>query len=144
MQRCGPGRTSPHGLPWSSPGPRASVRSACPSACHTGNSEYAPDVRSELGRQRPHAGPVEVTGPSMIRHAAGRLSIADTHPVRAGDCVTTNAGGYAMSLTHESTTVEAWLEWFATEKQPACRAYLCTRYRLDALDAEALINAAQL
>ena len=49
-----------------------------------------------------------------------------------------------MSLTHESTTVEAWLEWFATEKQAACRAYLCTRYRLDALDAEALINAAQL
>ena len=49
-----------------------------------------------------------------------------------------------MSLTHESTTVDAWLEWFATEKQAACRAYLCTRYRLDALDAEALINAAQL
>ena len=49
-----------------------------------------------------------------------------------------------MSLTHESTTVEAWLQWFATEKQAACRAYLCTRYHLDALDAEALINAAQL
>ena len=49
-----------------------------------------------------------------------------------------------MSLNHESTTVDAWLEWFATEKQAACRAYLCTRYRLDALDAEALINAAQL
>jgi hypothetical protein len=49
-----------------------------------------------------------------------------------------------MSLTHESTTVDAWLEWFATEKQAACRAYLCTRYRLDALDAEALINDAQL
>jgi DNA-directed RNA polymerase specialized sigma24 family protein len=49
-----------------------------------------------------------------------------------------------MPLTHESTTVDAWLEWFATEKQAACRAYLCTRYRLDALDAEALINSAQL
>ena len=49
-----------------------------------------------------------------------------------------------MSLTRESTTVDAWLQWFATEKQAACRAYLCTRYRLDALDAEALINAAQL
>jgi hypothetical protein len=49
-----------------------------------------------------------------------------------------------MSLTHESTTVEAWLEWFATEKQAAYRAYLCTRYHLDALDAEALINDAQL
>jgi hypothetical protein len=70
-----------------------------------------------------------------IRHEAGRLSIADACPVRAGDFVTTNSGGYAMSLTHESTTVDAWLEWFATEKQAACRAYLCTRYRLDALDA---------
>jgi len=49
-----------------------------------------------------------------------------------------------MSLTRESTTVDAWLEWFALEKQAACRAYLCTRYRLDTLDAEALINAAQL
>src|SRR5215468_3374987 len=49
-----------------------------------------------------------------------------------------------MPLTHESTTIDAWLHWFATEKQAACRAYLCTRYRLDALDAEALINAAQL
>ena len=49
-----------------------------------------------------------------------------------------------MSLTRESTTVDAWLQWFATEKQAACRAHLCTRYRLDALDAEALINAAQL
>jgi hypothetical protein len=49
-----------------------------------------------------------------------------------------------MSLTHEATTVEAWLQWFATEKQAAYRAYLCTRYHLAALDAEALINAAQL
>jgi hypothetical protein len=49
-----------------------------------------------------------------------------------------------MSLTRESTTVDAWLEWFATEKQAACRAYLCTRYHLDALDAESLINVAQL
>ena len=49
-----------------------------------------------------------------------------------------------MSLTRESTTVDAWLEWFATEKQDTCRAYLCTRYGLDALDAEALINDAQL
>ena len=49
-----------------------------------------------------------------------------------------------MSLTRESTTVDAWLQWFATEKQAACRAHLCTRYRLDALDAEALINTAQL
>jgi hypothetical protein len=49
-----------------------------------------------------------------------------------------------MSPARESTTVEAWLQWFATEKQAACRAHLCTRYRLDALDAEALVNAAQL
>jgi hypothetical protein len=49
-----------------------------------------------------------------------------------------------MSLTHASTTVDAWLQWFATEKQAACRADLCTRYRLNALDAKALINAALL
>ena len=47
-----------------------------------------------------------------------------------------------MSLTREATTVEAWLQWFGTEKQTACRAYLCTRYQLNALDAEALINTA--
>jgi DNA-binding CsgD family transcriptional regulator len=49
-----------------------------------------------------------------------------------------------MNPTPASTTVEAWLEWFATEKQAACRAYLCTRYSLNALDAEALINAGLL
>src|SRR5262245_6617309 len=49
-----------------------------------------------------------------------------------------------MSLTCESTTVEDWLQWFATEKQATCRAYLCTWYSLNALDAEALINAAFL
>jgi hypothetical protein len=61
-----------------------------------------------------------------------------------GTFVAIHSGGYVMSLTHESTTVEAWLEWFATEKQAACRAYLRIRYRLNALDAEALINDAQL
>jgi hypothetical protein len=49
-----------------------------------------------------------------------------------------------MPLTHASTTVDAWLEWFATEKQAACRAYVCTRYHLNVLDAEALINTALL
>jgi DNA-directed RNA polymerase specialized sigma24 family protein len=49
-----------------------------------------------------------------------------------------------MSLTREATTVDAWLQWFATEKQAACRAYLCTRYQLNILDAEALINTALL
>ena len=39
-----------------------------------------------------------------------------------------------MSLTRESTTVEAWLQWFATEKQAACQAHLCARYCLNALD----------
>lgn len=43
-----------------------------------------------------------------------------------------------------ATTVDAWLQWFATAKQAACRSYLCTRYQLNALDAEALINAALL
>jgi len=49
-----------------------------------------------------------------------------------------------MSLTRELTTVDAWLQWFATEKQAACRTHLCTRYQLNALDAEALINGALL
>ena len=49
-----------------------------------------------------------------------------------------------MSLTHDTTTVDAWLQWFATEKQVACRTHLCTRYHLNALDAKALINDALL
>jgi hypothetical protein len=49
-----------------------------------------------------------------------------------------------MSMTRASTTVDAWRQWFATEKQALCRAHLCTRYRLNALDAEALINTALL
>jgi DNA-binding CsgD family transcriptional regulator len=49
-----------------------------------------------------------------------------------------------MSFTREATTVEDWLQWFATEKQAACQAHLCARYYLNALDAEALINAAQM
>jgi len=49
-----------------------------------------------------------------------------------------------MSFTRESTTVDAWLQWFATEKQAACWAHPCTRYRLDALAAETLINSALL
>src|SRR4029453_7242373 len=53
-------------------------------------------------------------------------------------------GGSRVSFTPEDTTVDAWLQWFATEKQAACRAYLCTRYQLNALDAEALINTALL
>jgi DNA-directed RNA polymerase specialized sigma24 family protein len=40
--------------------------------------------------------------------------------------------------------VDAWLQWFATEKQATCRVYLCTRYHLNTLDAEALINTALL
>jgi len=43
-----------------------------------------------------------------------------------------------------SATVEAWLEWFATHKQASCRAFLCTRYHLNTLDAEALMNTARL
>jgi len=57
-----------------------------------------------------------------------------------------------MSPTHASTVlppptstgVDPWLQWFATEKQTTCRAHLCTRYHLNALDAEALINTALL
>jgi hypothetical protein len=52
--------------------------------------------------------------------------------------------GHAMISTPASTPVEAWLQWFATQKQTPCRAYLCTRYHLDTLDAAVLINAALL
>jgi len=50
----------------------------------------------------------------------------------------------ARSPAPPATTVDAWLQWFATEKQATCRASLCTRYHLNALDAEALINSALL
>src|SRR5439155_6371588 len=53
-------------------------------------------------------------------------------------------GRQAMSPAPASTTVDAWLAWFATHKQAACRAFLCARYHLDALDAEALMNTARL
>jgi DNA-binding CsgD family transcriptional regulator len=49
-----------------------------------------------------------------------------------------------MSLTRDTTPVDAWLQWFVTKKQAACRAHLCTWYHLNALDAEALINDALL
>jgi hypothetical protein len=49
-----------------------------------------------------------------------------------------------MSPAPASTTVDAWLEWFATAKQATCWASLCTRYHLNALDADALINTALL
>jgi hypothetical protein len=50
----------------------------------------------------------------------------------------------AKLATSASPPVEYWLEWFATHKQAACQSYLCTRYHLNTLDAEALINAALL
>jgi hypothetical protein len=49
-----------------------------------------------------------------------------------------------MHSAPEFATVDAWLEWFATHQQAACRSYLCTRYALNQLDAEALINTACL
>jgi hypothetical protein len=49
-----------------------------------------------------------------------------------------------MHPTPTPATVDTWLEWFDTYKQAACRAFLCTRYHLNALDAEALINTAHL
>jgi DNA-binding NarL/FixJ family response regulator len=55
-----------------------------------------------------------------------------------------SAHASAMLPAQESTPKDAWLAWFARHQQAACRAYLWTRYHLDTLDAEALINAAQL
>jgi DNA-binding NarL/FixJ family response regulator len=48
-----------------------------------------------------------------------------------------------MLPTHTFTTADAWLQWFDTSQQTACRAFLCTQYHLDALDAEALMNTAR-
>jgi DNA-directed RNA polymerase specialized sigma24 family protein len=50
----------------------------------------------------------------------------------------------ARSLVQTTAAVDAWLQWFVTERHTACRASLCTRYALNALDAEALISAACL
>jgi DNA-binding NarL/FixJ family response regulator len=55
-----------------------------------------------------------------------------------------SAHASALLPAQESASMDAWLAWFARHQQAACRAYLCTRYHLDTLDAEALINAAQL
>jgi DNA-directed RNA polymerase specialized sigma24 family protein len=49
-----------------------------------------------------------------------------------------------MILAPASATVDTWLQWFDTYKQASCRAFLCTRYHLNSLDAEALINTARL
>jgi DNA-binding CsgD family transcriptional regulator len=49
-----------------------------------------------------------------------------------------------MSMTRESTPVDAWFQWCATEKQAACRAHLCTRHHLNTLDTKALTHAALL
>lgn len=51
---------------------------------------------------------------------------------------------HTMPSGYACASVDAWLQWFATRKWTTCRTYLCTRYDLDALDAEALMNAAQL
>jgi DNA-directed RNA polymerase specialized sigma24 family protein len=49
-----------------------------------------------------------------------------------------------MISTCDTSTADAWLHWFDTTHRTACRTYLCTRYHLDALDAEALMNTARL
>jgi DNA-directed RNA polymerase specialized sigma24 family protein len=49
-----------------------------------------------------------------------------------------------MAPTPAAATVDNWLQWFDTYKQASCRAFLCTRYHLNALDAEALMNTARL
>jgi DNA-binding CsgD family transcriptional regulator len=49
-----------------------------------------------------------------------------------------------LATSASSSPVEGWLEWFATHKQATCQAYLCTQYHLNALDAQALINATLL
>ena len=49
-----------------------------------------------------------------------------------------------MIPADNTTSVEAWLEWFEVAKSAQCRAYLCTRDGLNAVDAEALMNTARL
>lgn len=49
-----------------------------------------------------------------------------------------------MDTHARSSCAEAWLTWFQQHKALQVRAGLCSRYGLDSLDAEALINTAQL
>jgi hypothetical protein len=48
-----------------------------------------------------------------------------------------------MISAQAPTTVDTWLQWFDTYKQASCWAFLCTRYHLDVLDADALMNTAR-
>jgi hypothetical protein len=51
-------------------------------------------------------------------------------------------GGHERPAPPAGATADAWLTWFATHHQAACRAFLCTQYALNPLDAGALINTA--
>jgi DNA-directed RNA polymerase specialized sigma24 family protein len=47
-----------------------------------------------------------------------------------------------MDATPSYSSAEAYLAWFQQHKAPQYRAYLCSRYGLNALDADAFLNEA--
>lgn len=49
-----------------------------------------------------------------------------------------------MIPAQPSVSVEAWLQWFEQYHSRQCRTFLCTRYGLDALDADTLMNTTRL
>lgn len=48
-----------------------------------------------------------------------------------------------MVTSQDASSVEAWLEWFDAHEYHRCRAHLCNAYRLQASDADILINNAR-
>ena len=48
-----------------------------------------------------------------------------------------------MHPSHPCAAAEAWLAGFETTQVASCRSYLCTVYRLEPADADAVINTAR-
>ena len=45
-----------------------------------------------------------------------------------------------MDATPSHSSAEAYLAWFQQHKAPQYRVYLCSRYGLTSLDADAMLN----
>ena len=81
---------------------------------------------------------------TLLHPMHDRTSVSqDLCPVHRGSH-SHRGGRHAMIPAPASATVDTWLQWFDAYKQASCRAFLCTRYHLNALDAEALMNTARL
>jgi hypothetical protein len=49
-----------------------------------------------------------------------------------------------MTPVRDTSAVEEWLQWFEENKYAQCHAYICATYRLEAPDADALLNTARM